>query len=275
MKNAPENRFALRYLTPCVYAYAAILVGSLLTMQAATKQLTVSPLIDGRSIHAKSATFELTIPQDIDQFKGILIEARGNSRGQHAVLLDTYVSQGLPITKGQITQEYLEFKTNRSQQRLRLNLSNATVLQGSWIPGKTTITFLVQGDEEGLSEINDLTFYYVAQEDGENVDPNLIETPNQKPRGIYSGQRLAPEPFFPEDLDDAYSPFAVKRITQTKGKLHQGRPENAKPDRVVRIPTRKRPSLKVKEPGSDSDEDNLRRAPQDTPLRRPSKLADQ
>jgi hypothetical protein len=275
MRNTLENSFVERYFTPCVMAFVTFIAGCTLAANATTKKLKVSPLHDGRSLHAVQATFTLTIPEDIVQFKGISIEARGKARGKHAVLLDTYVTQGFIHSNTKVSQEYLEFTSRRHDQRLRLDISEASILQSSWIPGKTTISFLLQGDEVGLSEINDLTFTYVAKVDGEAVDPHLIEAPNYKPRGVYQGERFRPEPFFPVDLDDEQSPMALKPVTPSKNKLHQGRPENAKPDRVVRIPTRKRPSLKVEELGSDSDEDNLRRAPQDTPLRRPSKLADQ
>ena len=275
MRNTPENRLASNCpTTQCIMACVAIIVGSLLTTEAATKKLRVPPLSDGRSIHTVSATYSFTIPKDIFRYKGILIEARANSRGKQAILLDTHVKRGFQNAKTLVTQEYLKFKTNREKQRIRLNLSNASIHPTSWIPGKTTISFLVQGDEEGLSEINDLIFFYVTDSEGEDVDSTLTETQAFKPRGVYDGKLTAREPFFPEDLDDEQSPIALKPVFPTTGELRQGRPEHAKPERVVRAPNRKRPSLRVKDLGSERDEDNLRRTPQDTLLQTPSNLSD-
>jgi hypothetical protein len=270
-----KNNLVKQYLPPCVMAFAIMIAGSTLMTHASTKSLKVPPVSNGRSVYAAEATYSLTIPQDIVQLKSIHIKARGGTKGEHAVLVDTHVSQTFPPSTTQISQEYLEFTSRRDNQRMSLDISEASFHQSNWIPGKTKIIIFLQGDEAGLSEIQELTFSYLTSVGDEEVNPDLIEAPNLKPRGVYQGTPFRPEPFFPEDLDDERSPKALKPIAPVKNKLDQGRPENAKPERRVKLPARRRPPLKTKAFRSDRDEDNDGPRPQNPRSRKPSKWSKQ
>lgn len=258
----------MQYILPHTFACFTIFTFSALSANAGSKQIEVAPTVNGRSEYANSATFTFTIPKEIARFKGIWLKATGSTKGKHILLIDTHVTQGFENMKRQMTQEYLEFTTSRNGETLNLNLSRSSIHRHLWVPGKTMISFLVQGDEVGLQEINGLEFHYFDRSIDEPADPNLIEIPHSESMAIGTKDRQTSnnsyhiEPFFPEDMDDVHTPFAVRSSINSIGKpTNNGRSPNSKPKFRISTKTISRPRAESNQVESDQDGVNIEQRP--------------
>ncbi|MBT7203508.1 MAG: hypothetical protein HN867_08460 [Deltaproteobacteria bacterium] len=258
MKNNAEDSIK-RWLTSLsIMVVAMILACDAFTMQASTKEISIPPSNDGRSSHAKAASFSFTIPNDYVHLEGISLLARGGSRGNHELLLDSHFISGTGLSEPRISLEQVTFKARRDHQRLTLDLTAASVYRDEWIPGKTKLTLFIQGNKAALKEIYGLEIAYVTSGKGEEVDLSLKEPRTPRPRAQYEQRPTRSSPNPPVDLDDDRSPRKLKPVTSVQEKLPSGRGKDAIPARRVNTSNRRRPSLEDGVFLSDQDEDRDR-----------------
>ncbi len=229
--------------------------------QAATKTLTLSPQSNGRQTSESSATFQLTIPEDLVAIQRVVLSAIGQQRGKHTILLDTHVSN--PDSKPNIELESLTFRSRKENRTLRLDISDATMHESSWVPGQTMLAFKVESEPESISQFAEIRIRYTTTQD-EVIDPTLEEALIVGPATEMAPRQL--DGLLPVDLDefevqDVPVPSSGTTKSQIKSTLNSGRPAGARPNIVTseentRFQTRSlRPGNSVKAPASDQDSD--------------------
>ncbi|XOV73514.1 MAG: hypothetical protein ACFHW5_10145 [Verrucomicrobiota bacterium] len=203
-----------RSTVKCCAPFATLLAASMSISTIATadaiKEIKVSPVRDGRTERKKTATFTLTVPRDILQFKSIRFQARGNLEGNHRIELETHAYSVSENSQAHVAREYVEFTAVGPKQNLDFDISSVWVRHPDWTPGETRISFLIQGDEFSVEKIGDLIFTYASNGSTEDVDKDLVEPP-PSPNKTKSLSR-APEPYALSDQDDDLIPSIVKPV---------------------------------------------------------------